>query len=60
MVFSEQKGRNLLAYVDDIVVKSDKKHTHIVDSEKKWPQSQLEQVLFWHSERKATRLFSLR
>jgi hypothetical protein len=30
-VFPEQKGRNLVAYVDDIVIKSDKKETHIKD-----------------------------
>jgi hypothetical protein len=30
-VFLKQKGKNLLAYVDDIVVKSDKKETHIQD-----------------------------
>ena len=30
-VFDEQKGKNLVAYVDDIVVKSDKKETHIQD-----------------------------
>ena len=31
MVFHEQKGKNLVAYVDDIVVKSDKKEMHIED-----------------------------
>ena len=30
-VFDEQKGKNLMAYVDDIVVKSNKKETHIQD-----------------------------
>ena len=30
-VFNEQEGKNLVAYVDDIVVKSDKKETHIQD-----------------------------
>jgi hypothetical protein len=30
-VFLKQKGKNLLAYVDGIVVKSDKKETHIQD-----------------------------
>ena len=30
-VFDKQKGKNLVAYVDDIVVKSDKKETHIQD-----------------------------
>ena len=30
-VFNKQKGKNLVAYVDDIVVKSDKKDTHIQD-----------------------------
>ena len=30
-VFDKQKGKNLVAYVDDIVVKSDKKETHIRD-----------------------------
>ena len=30
-VFDKQKGKNLVAYVDDIVVKSDKKETHIKD-----------------------------
>ena len=30
-VFDEQKGKNLMAYVDDIVIKSDKKETHIQD-----------------------------
>lgn len=30
-MFHEQKGKNLVAYVDDIVVKSDKKETHIED-----------------------------
>lgn len=30
-VFGEQKGKNLVAYVDDIVIKSDKKETHIQD-----------------------------
>jgi len=29
-VFDEQKGKNLVAYVDDIVMKSDK-DTHIQD-----------------------------
>jgi len=29
VVFYKQKGKNLVAYVDDIVVKSDKKETHI-------------------------------
>ena len=28
-VFDKQKGKNLVAYVDDIVVKSDKKENHI-------------------------------
>jgi hypothetical protein len=28
-VFHKQKGKNLVAYVDDIVVKSDKKEMHI-------------------------------
>jgi Na+/H+-translocating membrane pyrophosphatase len=28
-VFDKQKGKNLVAYVNDIVVKSDKKETHI-------------------------------
>jgi hypothetical protein len=30
-VFDKQKGKNLVAYVDDIVVKSDKKETHMQD-----------------------------
>ena len=30
-VFDKQKGINLVAYVDDIVVKSDKKEMHIQD-----------------------------
>ena len=30
-VFNKQKGKNLVAYVDDIVVKSNKKETHIQD-----------------------------
>jgi hypothetical protein len=30
-VFHKQKGNNLVAYVDDIVVKSNKKETHIED-----------------------------
>lgn len=30
-VFHKQKGKNLVAYVDDIVVKSDKKKTHLQD-----------------------------
>ena len=30
-VFDKQKGKNLVMYVDDIVVKSDKKETHIQD-----------------------------
>jgi hypothetical protein len=30
-VFNIQKGKNLMAYVDDIKVKSDKKETHIQD-----------------------------
>jgi hypothetical protein len=30
-VFDKQKGKNLVAYVDDIMVKSDKKETHIQD-----------------------------
>jgi len=30
-VFHEQKGKNLAAYIDNIVVKSDKKETHIED-----------------------------
>jgi hypothetical protein len=30
-VFDKQKGKNLVAYVDDIVVKSDKEETHIQD-----------------------------
>jgi len=30
-VFDKQKGKNLVAYVHDIVVKSDKKETHIQD-----------------------------
>ena len=30
-IFDKQKGKNLVAYVDDIVVKSDKKETHIKD-----------------------------
>ena len=30
-VFDKQKGKNLVAYVDDIVVKCDKKETHIQD-----------------------------
>jgi len=30
-VFDNQKGKNLVAYVDVIVVKSDKKETHIQD-----------------------------
>jgi len=30
-VFDKQKGKNLVAHVDDIVVKSDKKETHIQD-----------------------------
>ena len=30
-VFNKQKGKNLVAYVGDIVVKSDKKETHIQD-----------------------------
>jgi len=29
--FHKQKGKNLVAYVDDIVVKSDKKESHILD-----------------------------
>jgi hypothetical protein len=28
-VFDKQKGKNLVAYINDIVVKSDKKETHI-------------------------------
>jgi hypothetical protein len=31
VVFDKQKGKNLVAYVDDIVVKSDKKSTHVED-----------------------------
>jgi hypothetical protein len=30
-IFHKQKGKNLVAYVDDIVVKSDKKESHIQD-----------------------------
>jgi hypothetical protein len=30
-VFDKQKGKNLVAYVDDIVVKSDKEETQIQD-----------------------------
>ena len=30
-VFDKQKGKNMVAYVDDIVVKSNKKETHIQD-----------------------------
>jgi hypothetical protein len=30
-VFEKQKGKNLVVYVDDIVVKGDKKNTHIED-----------------------------
>jgi hypothetical protein len=30
-VFDKQKGKNLVAYVDDIMVESDKKETHIQD-----------------------------
>jgi hypothetical protein len=30
-VFDKQKGKNLIAYVDDFMVKSDKKETHIQD-----------------------------
>lgn len=30
-VFNEQKGKKFMAYVDDLVVKSDKKETHIQD-----------------------------
>jgi len=30
-VFDKQKGKNLVAYVDDIMVKCDKKETHIQD-----------------------------
>jgi hypothetical protein len=30
-VFDKQKGKNLIAYVDDIVVKSNKEETHIQD-----------------------------
>jgi hypothetical protein len=30
-VFDKKKGKNLVAYVDDIVVKSDKKETHMHD-----------------------------
>ena len=30
-VFDKEKGKNLVAYVDDIVVKSDKRETHIQD-----------------------------
>ena len=30
-VFDKQKGKNLVAYVNDIVIKSDKKETHIQD-----------------------------
>ena len=30
-VFDKQKDKNVVAYVDDIVVKSDKKETHIQD-----------------------------
>jgi hypothetical protein len=30
-VFDKQKGKNLVAYIDDIFVKSDKKETHIQD-----------------------------
>jgi hypothetical protein len=30
-VFNIQKGKTLMAYVDDIMVKSDKKETHIQD-----------------------------
>ena len=30
-VFDKQNGKNLLAYVDDIIVKSVKKDTHILD-----------------------------
>ena len=30
-VYDEQKGKNLVAYVNDIIVKSDKKDTHIKD-----------------------------
>ena len=32
-VFDKQKGKNLIAYVDDIMVKSDKE-THIQDLQK--------------------------
>ena len=30
-VFDKQKGKNLITYVDDIMVKSNKKETHIQD-----------------------------
>ena len=30
-VFNEKNGKNMVAYVDDIVVKNDKKETHIQD-----------------------------
>jgi len=32
-VFHKMKGKSLVAYVDDIVVKSDKRETHIEDSD---------------------------
>jgi hypothetical protein len=65
-VFDKHKGKNLVAYVDDIVVKSDKKETHIQgplrniqESEKEQPQAKPRQMYIWHQERQIARLFSI-
>jgi hypothetical protein len=64
-VFDKHKGKNLVAY-DDIVVKSDKKETHIQgplrniqESEKERSQAKPRQMYIWHQERQIAWLFSI-
>jgi hypothetical protein len=65
-VLHSQIGKNVLTYVDDIIVKSTKQENHIADLQEtfanfrqSWPEVKSRKVCFWGEEGQVPRLFSI-
>jgi hypothetical protein len=65
-VLHSQIGRNVLTYVDDIIVKSTKQENHITDLQEtfanfqaSWPEIKSRKVYFWGEEGQVPWLFSI-
>jgi hypothetical protein len=64
-VLHSQIGRNVLTYVDDIIVKSMKQENHIADLQEicqlqaSWPEVKSRKVCFWGEEGQVPWLFGI-